>query len=421
MKRALLVYIAVFTLAAGPLSPHVRRVQRLRLLELGPGRGGAIAETFKLDFNHDGRVDILAAGLDDRGRPSHLRLIENLGGGSFADVTEAKLGRIETIHARHLSSGDLDGDGVADFVVADTGYDRPPFSGAPPVLLMSRAGRLVDESASRLPRLSGFTFHTAVLDVDSDGDADIVLGNLEATGDPPGVLINDGHGRFRFVKKTWRHPVSGRELHMMSLAAGDFDGDGLTDLFLGGQDTPELRAEQASDVIAWGGRVEMTRLPSRPMAPDWGTVTAQAVDLDRDGDLDVVAAFHNFGFTRARLGVYVNEGHGRFSFKNIPIAENPGEKSFVVWLDYADFTGDGRADLLVSVRNSDLPGTPHRWPLRWLKGTPSALAFRELTGALPESLKAGSSLAHFIDTDGDGRPELVRVHPEGRIEVFGLR
>ena len=63
----------------------------------------------------------------------------------------------------------------------------------------SLGGKLSDASAN-LPAEYGFTHAAAAGDVNGDGAPDLYVGNI-CCGAPPGILINDGSGGFRGLSR----------------------------------------------------------------------------------------------------------------------------------------------------------------------------------------------------------------------------
>ena len=127
-----------------------------------------------------------------------------------------------------------------------------------------------------------------------------------------------------------------------AVAIGDINGDGSEDLFIGG-----------SKGIAAQIHLQTTR-GFRKIQFDYDKnsedVDAQLVDIDKDGDLDLLVGSggHEFGLNNLQLKdrLYINDGQGNFTpssaFKSI--AE---PSSFIQPFDY---DGDGDLDILTATR-----------------------------------------------------------------------
>jgi hypothetical protein len=219
--------------------------------------------------------------------------------------------------------------------------------------------------------LWGFVLDIVTADVNGDGSTDIAF----ATTEELQILINDGTGRFT---------TSARRERLEDLAAGDFNRDGKSDLlaisgttlvmFPGGSDSP------------------VTLLEGVQSSPFAGGSGLEAVDVDGDHLLDVVA----LATSGTELLLLGGNGNGTFRTpRGVPVS---GTGSVRDGYDFggftaADFTGDGRIDLLA---------TPYQREARLLAQQPD--------GSFLEVARFGISRNFSVtsgDFDGDDRPDLL--------------
>ncbi|MGD9546495.1 MAG: CRTAC1 family protein [Candidatus Krumholzibacteriia bacterium] len=175
--------------------------------------------------------------------------------------------------------GDLDGDGREDLYLGGA---------ASTVFRNTGAGGYEEiREASGLPFGPAHLAEAVLGDVDGDGDPDLVT----VQADPATVTVwlnESAPGRIRFVQgQAFAPPLPpGPD----SAVLADLDNDGILDLYVTGQESlevnaPNLVAQGLGDggfldaTALWGGRAEVPALPCG----------AWAVDLDQDGDLDLVA------------------------------------------------------------------------------------------------------------------------------------
>jgi hypothetical protein len=128
----------------------------------------------------------------------------------------------------------------------------------------------------------------AAFDCDGDGDADLLFVNsgywpwkrpANAPPSTPALYRNDGHGKFEDISATCGIDYSG---YGMGVATGDYDNDGLVDVFISGVGDYRLYHNQG------GGQFkDVTTAAGIRCAPtDWGT-SATWIDIDNDGRLDL--------------------------------------------------------------------------------------------------------------------------------------
>jgi enediyne biosynthesis protein E4 len=214
-----------------------------------------------IDVNDDGWPDLFIA----RDASPNLLLL-NKHNGTFEDVAvEAEVAYDESGMAKSgmgVDAGDSNGDGLADFVVAN--FNDQYHS----LLSGSKSGLYEDRTvASHLAALtkSFVGWGTKFLDFDNDGKLDLLFANghinevIESTRtdvrykQPPLLLRNISNGTFQDMRDSagpaFSSPCLGR-----GLAVGDIDNDGGTDVVMTClNDTPVLLRNNVGHQNAWIG------------------------------------------------------------------------------------------------------------------------------------------------------------------------
>jgi hypothetical protein len=284
------------------------------------------------DFDGDRDLDLVLVSEDDRTDELYL----NDGTGRYTNASE-RLRPDDVSNA--LVVLDLDQDGAPDVLTGNIGIDR--------ALVNDGTGRFRDETDTRWrqPRGESRTQDLEAFDADGDGDLDVAVANegqnrLYRNDD--GILVDVTAANL---------PAANDESR--EIRAADFDGDGDLDLVVANVrfvlDEPERDALWLND-----GAGMFTAAPRdwQPANADADNFTIQALDVDGDGDIDIVAPSTEFGRAAGEYRVLLNDGTARFTRAAVgailpAVADGNGFD-----IEVADFDGDGRADLFFCNRAS---------------------------------------------------------------------
>lgn len=286
------------------------------------------------DFDHDGVLDCIFVAEDDQNHEYYL----GGGDGSFRDVSDRLPAKSE---GNGLDVGDLNGDGLPDIVVGNSGSAGQNFLW---INDSHRPGHFIDRTATDLPQVNDQTQSIKLADLDGDGDLDMIVGNEVP---PNRLLLNDGHGKF--TEHSDQMHLS-TPLHTREVLAFDVDGDGDQDLVLanltsnGGQRDKDPRTRLLmNDGNARFSDVTESHLPKN----DFSTYAAAPFDIDRDGHLDLLlSAIKIPPFEAMQVHAYRNDGHGKFTdVTGDVIPETTIGRSWGIAV--GDMNGDGKPDVFI--------------------------------------------------------------------------
>ncbi len=189
------------------------------------------------DVDNDDDLDILVSCK----RCPGSSLFRNDGAGTFTDDPRALP---QYTNNYEFEAMDLDGDGWLDLVTMNDGdiaSDTDMGSRREHVFRNNGKGRFLDATSAWWPPSSNVGDDdnmVAFLDVDSDGDADFVVGSLSG---PDRLLVNDGKGHLTVRLDVFRGEDTPGTL---GLALADLDGDHRLDVVQGQGEHPKAVQEK---------------------------------------------------------------------------------------------------------------------------------------------------------------------------------
>ncbi|MCX4247446.1 FG-GAP repeat domain-containing protein [Paraliomyxa miuraensis] len=261
------------------------------------------------DVNHDGGLDVISVNSD----AGTLTVLVNVGQQQMVDAGRISAGTMPVI----ADVGDIDGDGVLD--VAMTAADE--------VRVALGRGDGNFEAPTSYP-MSGLLWSTRLLDVDRDGDVDMLVTN--ATDAYLAFYYNDGTGKL----------LDGGFIAMPGMPLGigdaDVDADGDLDLLIAHSFGLEVLLADA------GGFEAVARVEAGVDPRD-----VAVADYDNDGRLDVAIV----SSTSQDVTIASGRGDGQFDYR-----ATYSTGTLPSGIEAGDFNEDGVPDLAVSNQLSNSIG-----------------------------------------------------------------
>lgn len=369
------------------------------------------------DFDSDGDNDVLSASRLD----GKIAWYENLDG--LGDFGSQQIITTNALGAESVYASDLDGDGDLDVLSASTEEDKLAWYENLDGLGTFSSGNSFTPGSANGPT----SVHSA--DVDGDGDMDILSAssldkkiawyeNLDSQGsfgvqkiistsanDPEFVFAADLDGdndmdvlsvSSNDDKVTWFENINGlgafgpQQLisenvdNPSSVFTADIDNDGDNDV---------LTSSRNDNKIAWyeniDGQGNLGVQQIITTSADFATFVI-AADIDNDGDVDVLSssAFDD------KIAWYENtDGLGTFGVQQIISTS----ADFALFVDVADFDGDGDIDVLSASLGAD--------KIAWYENTDGLGNFGAEQIITVDAISV--RVAYAADIDGDGDMDVV--------------
>ncbi len=299
-----------------------------------------VKKVIAVDLDNDGDYDFVVtanpegSNPEDPAAPNVITFI-NDGAENFTQVNVDLVFR----GARGIGVGDLDGDGYVDIVAGNNDVNALRWyknDGTP-----ADGGWTVDS----LPGVGYNNYSLKVVDVDGDGDLDIVDGmGDDFTG---GTAVDDS---LRWFENLGGNPLN-FQAHLIALysspiavLAKDLNGDGNVDALAAQWFGSGL--VQTDEDVRWWERGATGWTQQQVIVQTYAGNTSDADDLDGDGDVDLVLG----GYKALTLDWWTNDGTGTFSTRTTIKSNILNPRKAVI----SDVDSDADLDIVLAADNDNL-------------------------------------------------------------------
>lgn len=282
------------------------------------------------DFDNDGDLDLLIVGAYSQYSSTlyFAQLYRNDGNDTFSipNVT------LHPVTYGRMALGDYDNDGKIDIVY--TG--RPPFASTSLIYLYKNLGNWQFQEVTQ-----SFTASTrgelTWVDYNRDGLLDLFVNGSQAGANASSYLYKNTGSGFQPLSYTFPALIDNTVPGVSNpgVSWGDYDKDGLPDLFFTSLDGSHLLKNNGDDTFTEkGGFLDLFNVSKTAFA-----------DVDSDGDLDLVGMHINSTTLGEEVEIFLNNGNGTFS-ASLPSITNSGYFSKVVSFDH---NNDNKPDLFFNI------------------------------------------------------------------------
>jgi penicillin amidase len=282
------------------------------------------------DFNGDGQMDLYVGFARNAGVPN--KLYRNDGDGKHFTEVGHKMGVDLIGETRQISWIDYDNDGRVDLFVA--------FRDRPNALFHNEGDHFRDVAKEMGVDDPRKTVGAVWFDMDQDGKLDLFVANQD--GDNNGFFHNEGN---KFVDVAHKLGMDGAGRPSVyggvGPAVGDFNNDGLLDLYVANYGPNELFKNLG------GGKFKDVA-PEMGVAGEYHAVSAAWGDYDNDGRPDLYVTAYISGIRNYRDYLYHNDGDHFTDVTPANILKHDGDHG----VQWADFDLDGALDLALANNES---------------------------------------------------------------------
>ena len=347
-----------------------------------------------VDLAGNGRLSLLfpSAWVDhhNSGAPRLIQVYAQVAPRQFADVSE-RYG-LTGVAATAIACEDLNGDGQPELVVCN--YRREYEYDTESFVYWGTQDGFDTRSPLRLP--THYAMQVALGDLNGDGRKEIVF----AGGNQICIYWNNA-GQFSPANRTILEANGNSTMFgvgAVRIAIADVDGDGSNELLVAMREGVQIRSSRDLNVV-------------RQLLPLQHCGWVEAVDLDGDGCLDIVASKYQDGRVYETQSAIFWNGPDGFTADHITGLPTRG----AVGCTAGDLDGDGRPEIIFNNTMGGWSQFNQDFPLYAYLGN----AKHAYSPAQRLELPTGGGTNTYVvaDFDLDGYPDMAFVSPDG-LRIF---
>jgi FG-GAP-like repeat len=340
------------------------------------------------DLDNDGDIDLIGGGLYSSGSIDNgaVTIRRNNGNGTFGLAEIIMFTNPNYVsNPKELTTGSINSDGFPDIVAAvPSGRAIEGFV----VVTSNGSGGF---NAPVYYEASQQTFDAAIVDLDNDGDGDVVtLANSSAA-----VTVHENPGNGSFPVLT-RYEVASLS---DAVESADIDNDGDIDIVVNGE--VDIASNDAVVKILKNNG-NGTFAPAIDYSPSRNFADMRLRDINGDGFVDLLFA-PDGNFPSFHFGTAVNNGNGTFAPTVVTNVFSCGEGT----IDAADLDGDGDLDIVLTEEET-CPSQDARIFIFRNDGNQNFVRMPDIN--LPGRLPDGLALA---EVTGDSNIDIITALPDG--------
>jgi len=369
--------------------------------------GGSIVD----DFNNDGYDDIV---LSSWSLTEPMRYYRNNRDGSFTDVSDSSgLGYLTG--GLNILQTDYNNDGFKDIFVLRGGW-KGKFGKNPNSLLRNNGDGTFTDVTKASGLLSFHPSQTATwADFNNDGWLDLFIGNETTPNEEPHpcqLFINNRNGTFTDIAAKAGCAIT---QFVKGVTSGDYDNDGLPDLF--------LSTLNGNKILLRNESVKNGEVKFRDVSQQAGlthnltrTFPTWFWDYDNDGWLDILVCGYEFTqslswyaaaeATETPVGnagkVFLFRNNHDGTFEEVSSKVGLNSIAFAMGANFGDIDNDGYLDFYLGTGNPQLKSAV---PNKLFKNLQGQRFLDVTTAARVGNIQKGHGVS-FADLDNDGNQDI---------------